>query len=139
MVIQKFFYRALLKDKFAKICQMPIYISLLRGINVSGQKKVVMTEPKAFYESLQFKEVTTYIQSGNVIFKNENDLPQQQLEQIIEVAIEKKYGFSVKVIIRSVKDLKNLIEKNPFLKEKNISVDKLHITFLSEITHAGQF
>ena len=44
------------------------YISILRGINVSGQKLIKMADLKELYESLNFKNVQTYIQSGNVIF-----------------------------------------------------------------------
>ncbi len=44
------------------------YISILRGINVSGQKKIKMEELQKLYESLVFDHVQTYIQSGNVIF-----------------------------------------------------------------------
>ena len=49
---------------------MTTYISILRGINVSGQKKIKMDQLKNLYESLYFKNVRTYIQSGNVIFKS---------------------------------------------------------------------
>ena len=47
---------------------MKSYISLLRGINVSGHKIIKMSELKELYESLNFTNVTTYIQSGNVVF-----------------------------------------------------------------------
>ena len=47
------------------------YIALLRGINVSGQKPVKMTELKELFESIGFTDVKTYIQSGNVVFKTE--------------------------------------------------------------------
>lgn len=58
---------------------MKTFISILRGINVSGQKKVLMTDLKALYESLGFQEVTTYIQSGNVIFKTDERLSNQDI------------------------------------------------------------
>ena len=45
-------------------------ISILRGINISGQKKIKMADLKTLYEELGFKDVQTYIQSGNVIFKS---------------------------------------------------------------------
>ncbi len=50
---------------------METYISLLRGINVSGQRKILMSDLKALYEALKLKDVVTYIQSGNVIFKSD--------------------------------------------------------------------
>ena len=49
---------------------MPKYISLLRGINVSGKNKIKMPELKKLYEDMGFADVETYIQSGNVIFSS---------------------------------------------------------------------
>jgi len=112
---------------------MQTFISILRGINVSGQKKILMADLKTLYEKLKFKEVTTYIQSGNVAFKGEEKWKDIKLAQKIEGAIFKKYNFQVPVIIRSKEELKKIISSNPFLKEKNIDTKKLHVTFLSEI------
>lgn len=112
---------------------MQTFISILRGINVSGQRKILMADLKTLYEKLKFKEVTTYIQSGNVVFKSEEKWKDFELAQKIESAIYKKYNFQVPVIIRSKEELKKIISSNPFLKEKNIDVKKLHVTFLSEI------
>ncbi len=112
---------------------MKTFISILRGINVSGQKKILMTDLKALYESLEFKDVITYIQSGNVIFETSLELSNQELTKKIEQAIYKNYNFHVPVIIRSVEEIKNIISVNPFLKEKEINTEKLHVTFLAEI------
>src|SRR5665213_722654 len=113
---------------------MQTFISILRGINVSGQKKILMADLKALYEGLHFIEVQTYIQSGNVVFKSDSKLSDIQLAQKIEKAIVAKYNFEVPVIIRSIEEWKKAIAQNPFTKEKNIDLKKLHITFLSEIT-----
>ena len=112
---------------------METYISVLRGINVSGQKKILMTDVKAIYEKLGFKDVKTYIQSGNVVFKSEKKLPETEAAQKIEDAIQKKYDFHVPVIIRSLPEIKKVIESNPFLQQKDVDLKKLHVTFLSEI------
>ena len=112
---------------------MQTFISILRGINVSGQKKILMADLKALYEGLQFKEVTTYIQSGNVIFKSDSKISDAALAEKITAAILKKYSFTVPVIVRNINQLENIILGNPFLKEKNIDLEKLHVTFLSEI------
>jgi len=89
------------------------YISILRGINVSGQKKIKMLELKLLYESLGFQNVVTYIQSGNVIFdakeKNKTDLKTN-----IEDAIDKKYKFHVPVEIRTKREFENIIKNSPF-------------------------
>jgi len=109
---------------------METIISILRGINVSGKNKIPMAELKALYEKAGFKNVTTYIQSGNVVFsvdkKEINTLPEK-----IQQLIFKKYGFTVPVIIRTVDEIESIIKKNPLLKVKGIDVEKLHVTFLS--------
>ncbi len=112
---------------------MQTFISILRGINVSGQKKILMTDLKSLYESLKFTDVTTYIQSGNVCFKTKENLSDIQLSEKIEKAIHKKYEFEVPVIIRNEDELKKIVSANPFLKEKDIDVEKLHVTFFSEM------
>jgi uncharacterized protein (DUF1697 family) len=112
---------------------METFISILRGINVSGQKKILMTDLKALYENLKFTDVKTYIQSGNVIFKSNEKLSDLEFAKKIESKIYKNYDFQVPVIIRRIDEMKHIISANPFLKEENIDVKKLHITFLSEI------
>lgn len=111
---------------------MRTFISILRGINVGG-KKVLMADLKALYEGLKFKDIITYIQSGNVIFKSDTTLSDVELAQKIEQALLKKYKFEVPVIIRSLDEVKKVIATNPFLKEKGIDPEKLHVTFLSDI------
>lgn len=111
---------------------MQTYISILRGINVGGHKKILMPDLKTLYETLEFKEVFTYIQSGNVVFKRNDKLSDRELAIKIEAAIEKKYDFKVPVIIRSLIELEKIISSNPFVKEKNISIEKLHVIFLSQ-------
>jgi uncharacterized protein (DUF1697 family) len=110
---------------------MVTYICILRGINVSGQKKILMADLKNLFEEQGFKNILTYIQSGNVIFKTAKK-SNQQLEQAIHKAIEKHYGFDVPVIVRTVDAMQKLIAGNPFLKTKGINTEKLHVTFLSE-------
>src|SRR3989344_9460301 len=108
---------------------MNTYISLHRGINVAGQKKIKMSDLKALYEALGFKNVTTYIQSGNVIFQStQTDIV--ALSQKIEEKIHKTYQFQVAVIIRTIPELKQIIDENPFVKDRHEDVTKLYITFL---------
>jgi uncharacterized protein (DUF1697 family) len=111
---------------------MKTFISILRGINVSGQRKIQMTDLKALYEALKFTNVITYIQSGNVIFKSKS-ASDQKLAKRIEDAIYERYNFNVPVIIRTVEEMEHAISVNPFLKQSKIDIEKLHITFLAEI------
>jgi len=113
------------------------YISLLRGINVSGQKKINMDDLKSLYEKVGLQDVVTYIQSGNVIFSSDNKnkpdlcaLP--DLCTLIEKAIEKKYKFHVPVEIRTHRELSNIIKNCPF---GSVDIEqegtKVLVTFLS--------
>jgi len=108
---------------------MPVFLSILRGINVSGHRKVPMVELKTLYEELNFKNITTYIQSGNVVFNASNG---KDLSKQIEQKISKKYNFDVPIIIRTVDEMQNVLNNNPFLKSKNIDLEKLHITYLAD-------
>jgi uncharacterized protein (DUF1697 family) len=89
------------------------FVSLLRGINVGGHQKIRMEELKGLYESLGLKDVATYIQSGNVVFTND-DADLAQLPRQIEDGFAKKFGFHSKVIVRTEAELREIIENNPF-------------------------
>ncbi|MES2140127.1 MAG: DUF1697 domain-containing protein [Bacteroidota bacterium] len=108
---------------------MKIFLSILRGINVGGHKKIPMAELKKMYEELHFENITTYIQSGNVIFKNKNS---KDLSKQIEQKIFEKYNFDVPVIIRTPDEMQSIIEGNQFLKQKDIDLSKLHVVFLAD-------
>lgn len=107
---------------------MNTYISMLRGINVAGQKKVSMEELKTLCESLGFKSVKTYIQSGNVIFQYP-DTNTTKLEGKIEAKIKQHFKFDVSVLIRTRKEFQKVIESNPF---HNKDLTKVHVTFVSD-------
>ncbi|MEO6883007.1 MAG: DUF1697 domain-containing protein [Bacteroidia bacterium] len=112
---------------------MQTYISILRGINVGGHRKILMLDLKKLYEKLNFKDVVTYIQSGNVIFKTDAKNNNSALSKAIEKIIFETYNFQVPVIIRTVSEIEKIIFENPFLNEENSDVERLHVTFLSEI------
>ena len=104
---------------------------MLRGINVSGQKKIKMDDLKALFESLEFANVKTYIQSGNVIFES-STLDLEELKTTIEDNIEKAFGFSVSVIIRSTYEFESIIKSNPFIGHGSREDDtKFLVTFLT--------
>lgn len=112
------------------------YVSFLRGINVSGQKKIIMTDLITLYESLDFKNVKTYIQSGNVIFETDKKINDTKLARLIEDKITEQYNFNVPVIIRTIRELKNVILSNPYQQDKNIDMEKLYVTFLAKNPNA---
>ena len=108
---------------------MERYVTILRGINVSGQNKIRMADLSLLYESLGFTNVRTYIQSGNIVFESVPGKP-DKLVHDIERAIRNKYGFEVPVLVRTGAEMQSAIKANPFLKEKGIDVTSLHLTFL---------
>ncbi len=101
---------------------------MLRGINVSGQKMIRMQDLQALYESLKLTNVRTYVQSGNVVFDSK-EKDSLKLTKLIENKIEKTFSFSVTVFIRDAKNLKRIIDNNPFAK-RNEDSKKLYVTFL---------
>jgi uncharacterized protein (DUF1697 family) len=107
------------------------YISLLRGINVSGQKIIKMDQLRKSFEALGFESVKTYVQSGNAIFKAPKQSP-EVLSRKLQEKILRDVSFSVTVIVKSSEEIKHAIKNNPFLKEKGIDTSKLHVTFLSQ-------
>jgi len=107
------------------------YISILRGINVSGQKKIRMADLKRLYESLGFKEVVSYIQSGNVLFHSkEEGIP--GMISLIEKAIEDSYAFHVPVQVLTGEYLHSIIKDCPFEPVDPIEDGKkVSVTFLA--------
>lgn len=105
---------------------MPTYISLLRAINVSGKNKIIMAELQHLYISLQCKNVTTYIQSGNIIFTHPS-LNKEQLQTIITGAINKKFHLKIQGIIITIEELNQIIRESPFKKEDQT---KVYVTIL---------
>ena len=110
---------------------MPVYVALLRGINLGGHKKIKMEELRASLTAMGFAEVKTYIQSGNVVFKAAK-ISDKALSKKIEATILSKFGHSVSVIIRTAEEIEQVIANNPFLKQPDIDHTKLHVMFLRE-------
>lgn len=108
------------------------YVALLRGINVSGQKLIKMTDLKAMFETIGFNNVTTYIQSGNVVFTSKNsDIPSMQNE--VKKTIQKQFGFDVDVQIFDSKQFKEITDGHTFLKENSCELKAVYYTLLSEV------
>lgn len=104
---------------------MPVYISMLRGVNVGG-KTLPMKELAVMYESLGFNRVRTYIQSGNVIFEDKSaDL--RGLERDISQRIKEKFGLNVSVMVRTPDYFRQVIETNPLA---TVNTKRLFVAFL---------
>ena len=108
---------------------MPVVISLLRAVNVGGTSIIKMSDLRALFESLKFQDVLTYIQSGNVVFRTEEeDLP--KLAKKIQATLEKRFGVKPGVLLRTAAQMRDVIARNPFAKRRNIEPAKLQCYFL---------
>ena len=108
------------------------YIALLRGINVGGKKRIKMADLVEALEPLSLKNIRTYLQSGNVIFEHDS-IDSDEIAKNIQEKINEAFGISVNVIIRTEEELEDIINSNPFIKNQDIQIDKLHVTFLKEL------
>jgi uncharacterized protein (DUF1697 family) len=115
---------------------MPIYVTMLRGVNVGGNKKIKMEKLRSSLEALGFEQVKTYIQSGNVVFKAAKTSP-TTLSRKIEDCIQSDFGFSASVLLRTADEIEAAISNNPFLKQPGIDPDKFHVAFLAEAPAAS--
>ncbi len=109
---------------------MTTYISILRGINVSGQKLIKMDALRKLYKTLGFLDVRTYVQSGNVVFQGE-DFELHSLEQKIARQIKVDFGFEIPVIVLTSDQLKQAIDNNPFMSDPDKVHSYFHLTFLA--------
>ena len=107
---------------------MTKYISILRGINVGGHRKILMKDLKELYSSLGLKNVSSYIQSGNLVF--ESSKSHTELEATIHKAIEKKYGFDVPIIVRNKEEIEEAIQNNPYIEEDLSNITQVAMTFM---------
>jgi uncharacterized protein (DUF1697 family) len=114
---------------------MNTYIALLRGINVSGQKKILMADLKVHLEELGWIGIQTYIQSGNIIFNSADTDPEKHAQKIKQ-KLQDKYGFEVPTLILEPPALKHIIQHNPFTRDPGTAVDRLAVTFLFETPQA---
>lgn len=92
------------------------YVGLLRGINVGGNKMIPMADLRDLIAALGFSDVTTLLQSGNVVFRGAATAP-AKLEAQLEAALEKRFGFSVEFHVRTADEWKAIVKANPFAAE----------------------
>jgi uncharacterized protein (DUF1697 family) len=107
---------------------MASHVALLRGINVGGRNKVPMAELREVVTSLGHTEVTTYIQSGNVLFTTP-DTDTSEMASALESAISGTFGITASVVVLSSDQLARVLADNPYPEEPNPRF--VHVVFLS--------
>ena len=105
---------------------MPVYVAMLRGINVRSRTRVAMGDLVDLITGAGGTGVSTYVQSGNAIFAAAARSP-GRLEHTIETATEEQLGMRVRVLIRTPRQLAAVVAANPFG-----APDGVHVTFLAE-------
>jgi uncharacterized protein (DUF1697 family) len=105
------------------------YVALLRGINLGSRNKIAMPELRTLFEALGAEDVSTYVQSGNVVFKSPRAAA--AIGRAIEEEIGGRLGLDVRVLLRTKAQLAKIAAGNPFA-ERQKEPTKLHVTFLVE-------
>ncbi|MEU6648329.1 DUF1697 domain-containing protein [Streptomyces sp. NPDC046900] len=113
------------------------YAALLRGINVGGNKKLPMAELRTLVEGLGHSGVRTHLQSGQAVFAADRG-DEESLAVELREAIEKRFGFSVDVIVRDHPYLKAVAEACPF-PAAGLEARQLHVTYYSAPVDEARF
>ncbi|MEV7853226.1 DUF1697 domain-containing protein [Streptomyces sp. NPDC088183] len=116
---------------------MTMYAALLRGINVSGHKRVPMVELRALLTELGHGDVRTHLQSGNAVFSSASD-DENALAAELERAIEQRFGFPVPCLVRDGAYLAAVAAACPF-PAAELEGKQLHITYYDRPVDAGRF
>jgi uncharacterized protein (DUF1697 family) len=111
------------------------YVAFLRGINVGGRVVLPMARLRSLFATLGFVQVTTILQSGNVLFEappRSTDL----LSRRIELALHELTGVEVRVMLRTLHELKTLVRSEPFADiSLEVSATR-YVTFLSRKSYS---
>lgn len=108
---------------------MPVFVALLRGINVGGHNKLPMQGFRDLLKKLNCHEVATYIQSGNAVFKYDGNA--NNLTDSIATEIERRHGFKPSVLLIDAVKFAEIVEANPF-QGKFENSRNMHVSFFQE-------
>ena len=92
--------------------RLKVFVALLRGVNVGGNNMISMSSLKKSFEALGFPHVTTYINSGNIVFTTK-EKDARKLEKRIEQMLSKEYELSSRVVVRSLPEMEQLVKNLP--------------------------
>lgn len=114
---------------------MQVYVALLRGVNVVGNSIIKMEVLRELCCGLNLKDVQTYVQSGNVIFRAKQT-DEKALAKKISDGIEKRFGFRPEVMLRTPGELRAVVAANPFAGRDGINPSSLLVNFLLDAPSA---
>jgi uncharacterized protein (DUF1697 family) len=106
------------------------HVALMRGINVGGKNKLPMKDLVAMFVAAGCEDVTSYIQSGNVVYRAPAKVA-ARVPAIVGAAITKRFGFTVPIVLRTADELRDVVANNPFLAA-GIEPSQVHMMFLAD-------
>lgn len=109
------------------------YLALLRGINVGGNNIIKMANLKASFEKLGCTDVSTYIQSGNVIFSSSKS--EANLSKLIESALSKTFGYKASIVLIKQRELKRILDSKPKNFGSKPTTYRYDVMFLKKTAH----
>jgi uncharacterized protein (DUF1697 family) len=110
---------------------MPIFIALLRAVNVGGTGMIPMAALRELCEKQGFKDTRTLLQSGNLIVRAGRTTA-AALSRKLEAAIRIRFGADIRVIVRTPDDLRDVVKRNPFPTAAKDDPSHLLVTFLGD-------
>ncbi len=99
---------------------------------MAGHNKIKMTSLAEMFRNLGFPDAETFIQSGNAVFSDPMNIPEDQLADKIRKSIFKQFGLNIPAMIRTPENLREIISLNPFGKVENFNPERLAVIFLQE-------
>jgi uncharacterized protein (DUF1697 family) len=109
---------------------MAVVISLLRGINLGAHNRIKMDRLRAIYESLGLRDIETYVQSGNVVFRTAARTL-DPLARKIEEDIAREHDIRTLAVLRTCAEWRDVIAGNPFANRTGIDPARLLVSFLA--------
>jgi uncharacterized protein (DUF1697 family) len=110
---------------------MPVFVALLRAVNVGGTGIVPMAALKELLDKEGYKDARTLLQSGNVVFRAGRSTS-AALAKKLEAAIAKRFGLDVRVIVRTPNELRDVVARNPFPAAARDDPSHLLVIFLAD-------
>ncbi len=116
---------------------MPVWISLLRAVNLGARNQVNMPRLRSTLETAGFADVRTYVQSGNVVTRSVHRNPDRVAEDVRRVVLD-EFGLDVPVIVRSPGQLREVLAWCPFLEDAAERPTSVHVVHLSQKPEADR-
>jgi uncharacterized protein (DUF1697 family) len=110
---------------------METYVALLRGINVGSKNRIKMDELIYLFKQLNFTSIQTYIQSGNVLFQTDKNIPSSEVQTKIETILKEKLKNDIPVILRTKIQWREIYLLNPFYKRNDYN-NNTYVSFLEK-------